>query len=78
MPSAGEYCNFLVSRAYRRVPMRRPVRLRWTSPLAQKIELAETMDASRGPAGVPARVLPCPTARLWTRAFAADPRRPLI
>ena len=28
--------------------MRLPVRLRWISPLGQKIELAETMDVSRG------------------------------
>ena len=28
--------------------MRLPARLRWTSPFGQKIELAETMDVSRG------------------------------
>ena len=28
--------------------MRLPARLRWTTPLGQKIELAETMDVSRG------------------------------
>jgi hypothetical protein len=35
------------SRQYRRARMRLPVRLRWTTPFGQKIELAETIDASR-------------------------------
>ena len=35
------------NRRHRRVRMRLPVRLRWTTPLGQKIELAETMDVSR-------------------------------
>jgi hypothetical protein len=35
------------SREQRRVRMRLPVRLRWTTPLGQKIELGETMDVSR-------------------------------
>ncbi|HUC55573.1 MAG TPA: PilZ domain-containing protein [Candidatus Cybelea sp.] len=35
------------SRQHRRVRMRLPVRLRWTTPLGQKIELAETIDVSR-------------------------------
>jgi PilZ domain len=35
------------SREHRRVRMRLPVRLRWTTPLGQKIELGETIDASR-------------------------------
>lgn len=35
------------SREHRRVRMRLPVRLRWTTPFAQKIELAETIDVSR-------------------------------
>ena len=38
----------MVSRAYRRVRMRLPARLRWITPFGQKIELAETMDVSRG------------------------------
>ena len=36
------------SRDHRRVRMRLPVRLRWTTPFTQKIELAETIDVSRG------------------------------
>ena len=35
------------SREHRRVRMRLPVRLRWTTPFGQKIELGETIDASR-------------------------------
>jgi hypothetical protein len=35
------------SREQRRVRMRLLVRLRWTTPLGQKIELGETMDVSR-------------------------------
>jgi hypothetical protein len=35
------------SRQHRRVRMRLPVRLRWTTPFGQKIELAETIDVSR-------------------------------
>ena len=33
---------------HRRVRMRLPVRLRWTTPFAQKIELGESIDVSRG------------------------------
>jgi len=36
------------TREHRRVRMRLPVRLRWTTPFAQKIELVETVDVSRG------------------------------
>lgn len=35
------------SREHRRVRMRLPTRLRWSTPFGQKIELAETIDASR-------------------------------
>ncbi|HEV1995895.1 MAG TPA: PilZ domain-containing protein, partial [Candidatus Acidoferrum sp.] len=35
------------SRQHRRVRMRLPVRLRWTTPFGQKIELADTIDVSR-------------------------------
>jgi hypothetical protein len=35
------------SREHRRVRLRLPVRLRWTTPFGQKIELGETIDASR-------------------------------
>jgi hypothetical protein len=36
------------TRQHRRVRMRLPVRLRWTTPFGQKIELADTVDVSRG------------------------------
>jgi hypothetical protein len=35
------------SREHRRVRMRLPVRLRWTTPFGQKIEFGETIDVSR-------------------------------
>jgi PilZ domain len=35
------------SRQHRRVRMRLPARLRWTTPFGQKIELVETIDVSR-------------------------------
>ena len=35
------------SRQHRRVRLRLPVRLRWTTPFGQKIELADTIDVSR-------------------------------
>jgi hypothetical protein len=35
------------SREHRRVRLRLPVRLRWTTPFGQKIEFGETIDASR-------------------------------
>jgi hypothetical protein len=36
------------NRQHRRVRMRLPVRLRWSTPFGQKIELANTIDVSRG------------------------------
>jgi PilZ domain len=61
----GQYCNFMVSRAYRRARMRLPARLRWTSPFGQKIELAETMDVSRGGLLLTSRRLHAPGVPLW-------------
>ena len=55
----------MVSRAYRRVRMRLPVRLRWTSPLGQKIELAETIDVSRGGLLVSSKELHAPGVPFW-------------
>jgi PilZ domain-containing protein len=55
----------MVSRAYRRVRMRLPARLRWTSPLGQKIELVETMDVSRGGLLLSGRELHAPGVPLW-------------
>lgn len=61
----GQYCNFMVSRAYRRVRMRLPARLRWTSPFGQKIELVETKDVSRGGLLVSSGELHAPGVSLW-------------
>jgi hypothetical protein len=36
------------SRKHRRVPMRLPARLRWSTPFGQKIELCQTINVSRG------------------------------
>lgn len=55
----------MVSRAYRRVRMRLPARLRWTSPFGQKIELAETMDVSRGGLLLSGRESHAPGVPLW-------------
>ncbi|HYT22135.1 MAG TPA: PilZ domain-containing protein [Candidatus Polarisedimenticolia bacterium] len=43
------------SRQHRRVRLRLPVRLRWTTPFGQKIELADTIDVSRSGALVSAK-----------------------
>lgn len=61
----GQYCNYTVSRAYRRVRMRLSARLRWTSPFGQKIELAETMDVSRGGLLVSSKELHARGVPLW-------------
>src|SRR5260370_19992060 len=47
MGPLGSTVTPMDSRRHRRVRMRLPVRLRWTTPLGQKIELAETIDVSR-------------------------------
>lgn len=48
MPSLqGSTVTPMDSREHRRVRMRLPARLRWTTPLGQKIELVETIDVSR-------------------------------
>ena len=55
----------MVPRAYRRVRIRLPARLRWPSPFGQKIELAETMDVSRGGLLLSSRELQAPGVPLW-------------
>jgi len=47
-PPAASTVTPMDSREHRRVRMRLPVRLRWTTPFAQKIELGESIDVSRG------------------------------
>jgi hypothetical protein len=53
------------SREHRRVRMRLPARLRWTTPFGQKIELVETIDVSRRGLLVSAREPHASGLRLW-------------
>jgi hypothetical protein len=53
------------SRRHRRVHMRLPVRLRWAAPFGQKIELAHTIDVSRGGLLVPTKESHMPGGGLW-------------
>jgi PilZ domain len=55
----------MVSRAYRRVRMRLLARLRWTSPFAQKIEVTETIDVSRGGLLLSSREPHAPGVPVW-------------
>src|SRR6266852_8125288 len=53
------------SRQHRRVRMRLPVRLRWTAPFGQKIELADTIDVSRSGLLVSTRESHTPGVTVW-------------
>jgi hypothetical protein len=53
------------SREHRRVRMRLPIRLRWTTPLGQKIELGETIDVSRSGLLVSTKESHTPGVTLW-------------
>jgi len=53
------------SRQHRRVRMHLPVRLRWSAPLGQKIELANTLDVSRGGLLVSIREPHAPGITVW-------------
>jgi hypothetical protein len=53
------------SRQHRRVRMRLPARLRWTTPFGQKIELAETIDISRSGLLVSTKEPHVPGVTLW-------------
>ena len=53
------------SRQHRRVHMRLPVRLRWTTPFGQKIELAVTIDVSRSGLLVSTRESHTPGVTVW-------------
>ncbi len=46
-PLTGSTVTPMGNRQHRRVRLRLPVRLRWSAPFGQKIELAETIDVSR-------------------------------
>ncbi len=53
------------SREHRRVQMRLPVRMRWTTPFGQKIELGETIDVSRSGLLVSTKEFHAPGVALW-------------
>jgi hypothetical protein len=53
------------SRQHRRVHMRLPVRLRWTAPFGQKIELGETIDVSRSGLLVSTKEFHTPGVTVW-------------
>jgi len=53
------------SRERRRVHIRLPVRLRWTTPFAQKIELADTIDVSRSGLLVSTKEFHTPGVSVW-------------
>jgi hypothetical protein len=53
------------NREYGRVKMSLPVRMRWSAPLGQKIELGETIDVSRGGILVTAREFHTPGVSVW-------------
>jgi hypothetical protein len=53
------------SREHRRVRMRLPVRMRWTTPFGQKIELGETIDVSRSGLLVSTKEFHAPGVALW-------------
>ena len=55
----------MYSREHRRVRMRLPVRLRWTTPLGQKIELADTLDVSRSGLLVSTKESHAPGVNVW-------------
>ena len=53
------------SRQHRRVSMHLPVRLRWTAPFGQKIELGETIDVSRSGLLVSTKESHTPGVTVW-------------
>ena len=52
-------------REHHRAQLRLPVRLRWTTPFGQKIEVCETLDVSRGGLCVPCPEQHAPGVPLW-------------
>jgi hypothetical protein len=53
------------NRVHRRVQMRLPVRMRWTTPFGQIIELGETIDVSRSGLLVSTQEFHTPGTTLW-------------
>jgi len=52
-------------REHHRAQLRLPVRLRWSTPFGQKIEVCETLDVSRGGLRVPCGEAHAPGVPLW-------------
>jgi PilZ domain len=52
-------------REHHRAQLRLPVRLRWSTPFGQKIEVCETLDVSRGGLRVPCGETHAPGVPLW-------------
>ena len=52
-------------REHHRAQLRLPVRLRWSTPFGQKIEVCETLDVSRGGLRVPCGEEHAPGVPLW-------------
>jgi PilZ domain len=63
--SQGSTVTPMYSREHRRVQMRLPARLRWSTPLGQRIELGKTIDASRGGLLVSIKERHTPGVTVW-------------
>ncbi len=63
------------NRAYRRVRLRLPVRLRWTTPFGYGCQIAETIDVSRGGLLIAASEAHLPGSLVWV-TFPYDPLAP--
>ena len=55
----------MIPREHHRARIRLPVRLRWTTPFGQKIELCQTLDVSRGGLLLSVRETHAPGVPLW-------------
>jgi hypothetical protein len=60
-------------REHHRVQLRLPARLRWTTPLGQKTEVCQTVNASRGGLLVPSDTTHAPGVPVWV-TFPYDPQ----
>src|SRR5947208_14948881 len=63
--SMGSTVTPMDSREHRRVRMRLPVRMRWTTPFGQKIELGQSIDVSRSGLLVSTKEFHTPGITLW-------------
>lgn len=63
--SQGSTVTPMYSREHRRVQMRLLARLRWSTPLGQRVELGKTIDASRGGLLVSTKERHTPGVTVW-------------